>query len=135
MWNCHSIAKSSRHIHSKISSLSEEKLSNLCPIALLNVEGKLFFSLVFKRMETHLIHNKFMQNSIQNGCMEKIPGCWEHLSMVYHALKEAGAQKSNLAFIWLDIGNAYGSILRKLIIFAIHRYSVFSQSISFMETY
>ena len=29
--------------------------------------------------------------------MEKIPGCWEHLSMVWHALKEARAQKSNLA--------------------------------------
>ena len=42
--------------------------------------------------------------------MEKIPGCWEHLSMVWHALKEARAQKSNLAIIWLDIANAYGSI-------------------------
>ena len=38
--------------------------------------------------------------------MEKIPGCWEHLSMVWHALKEARAQKSNLAVIWLDIANA-----------------------------
>ena len=49
--------------------------------------------------------------------MEKIPGCWEHLSMVWHALKEARAQKSNLAIIWLDIANAYGSIPHKLIAF------------------
>ena len=34
--------------------------------------------------------------------MEKIPGCWEHLSMVWHALKEARAQRSNLGTIWLD---------------------------------
>ena len=48
--------------------------------------------------------------------MEKIAGCWEHLSMVWHALKEARAQKSNLAIIWLDIANAYGSIPHKLIV-------------------
>ena len=84
----------------KVSSPSENKLSDFHPIALLNVEGKLFFSLVSKRLETHLIHNnKFINNSIQKGCMEKIPGCWEHLSMVWHALKEAKTQKSNLATI------------------------------------
>ena len=41
----------------KVSSPSENKLSDFRPIALLNVEGKLFFSLVSKRLETHLIHN------------------------------------------------------------------------------
>ena len=60
----------------KVSSLSENKQSDFRPIALLNVEGKLFFSLVSKCLETHLIqNNKFINNSIQKGCMEKIPGC------------------------------------------------------------
>ena len=45
--------------------------------------------------------------------MEKIPGCWEHLSMVWHALKEAKAQKSNLATIWFNTANAYRSIPHK----------------------
>ena len=67
--------------------------------------------------------------------MEKIPGCWEHLSMVWHALKEARAKKSNLAVIWLGIANAYGSIPHKLIVFALHRYGVSSQWIRFIETY
>ena len=99
----------------KVSSPSENKLSDFRPIALLNVEGKLFFSLVSKRLEAHLIHNnKIIDNSIQKGCIEKIPGCWEHLSMVWHALKEARAKKSNLAVIWLDTANAYGSIPHKL---------------------
>ena len=53
--------------------------------------------------------------------MEKVPGCWEHLSMVWHALKEARTHKSTLATIWLDIANAYGSIPHKLIIFALGR--------------
>ena len=80
----------------KVSNPSEKKLSDFHPIALLNVGGKLFFSLVSKCLEAHLIHsNKFIDNSIQKGCMEKIPGCWGHLSMVWHALKEARAKKSN----------------------------------------
>ena len=67
--------------------------------------------------------------------MEKIPGCWEHLSMVWHALKEARAQKSNLAIIWLGIANAYGSIPPKLIAFALNRYGVSPQWIRLIETY
>ena len=42
--------------------------------------------------------------------MKKVPGCWEHLSMVWHAPKEARTHKSTLATIWLDIANAYGGI-------------------------
>ena len=67
--------------------------------------------------------------------MEKIPGCWEHLSMVWHALKEARAQKSNFAIIWLGIANAYGSIPQKLIAFALNRYGVSPQWIRLIETY
>ena len=108
----------------KVSSPSENKLSDFRPIALLNVVGKLFFSLVSKCLETHLIHNnKFINNSIQKGCM------------VWHALKEARAQKSNLAIIWLDIANAYGSIPNKFIGFALHRYGVSPQWIRLIETY
>ena len=67
--------------------------------------------------------------------MEEIPGCWEHLLMVWHAPKEARAKKSNLAVIWLEIANAYGSHLRKLIVFALHRYGVSPQWIRLTETH
>ena len=66
--------------------------------------GQAFFSLTSKPLETHLIcNNKSINNSIQKGCMEKVAGCWENLSIVWHALKEARTQKSTLATIWLDI--------------------------------
>ena len=71
---------------------SEKKLSDFRLIVLLNVEGKLFFSLVSMCLETHLIHsNKFINKSIQKGSMEKILSCWKHLSMVWIALREARA--------------------------------------------
>ena len=45
--------------------------------------------------------------------MEKIPGYLEHLWIAWHALKEARAQTSNLAVLWLDNANAYGPSLIK----------------------
>ena len=57
-----------------VSTPSDTKLSDFCPITLLNVVGKLFFSLTSKRLETHLIYNdKFINNSIQQGYTEKVP--------------------------------------------------------------
>ena len=109
----------------KVSSPSENKFSNFRPTALLNAEGKLFFSLVYKCQETHLIHNnKFINNSVQKGCMEKISGCWKHQFMVWYALKDARTKKSNLATMWLDIPNAYGSTSHKSIVFASHGYGI-----------
>ena len=109
----------------KVKPPTEHNISDFRPIALLNVEGKLFFSLVSRRLETHLISsNKFINKSVQKGCMEKVPGCWEHISMAWAALKEAKSKNLSLAKIWLDIANAYGSIPHKLIIFALHRYGV-----------
>ena len=112
--------RSGQEIHiPKVSNTSQNKLSDIRPIALLNIEGKLFFSLVSNRLETYLIpNNRFINNS-----------------MVWHSLKKVRAQKSNLPVIWLDIANAYGSIPHKLIAFALHRYSASPQWIKFIETY
>ena len=51
--------------------------------------------------------------------MEKIPGCWEHMSMVWNELKSSKAEHGNLAAVWLDIANAYGSVSHQLIFFAL----------------
>ena len=120
----------------KSKSPSESNIKDFRPIALLNVEGKLLFSLISKRLEAHLIaNNSFINTSIQKGCMEKVPGCWEHMSTVWSALKEARSNKSDLATIWLDIANAYGSIPHKLIFFALKRYGVHDHWISLVQNY
>ena len=67
--------------------------------------------------------------------MEKVPGCWEHLSMVWSVLKEARAKKLSPASIWLDIANAYGSIPYKLIFFGLQRYGIPNQWIQIVEFY
>ena len=101
----------------KVNPPTAHKISDFRPIALLSVDGKLSFSLVSRHLEKHLISNrKFINKSVQKGCMEKVPGCWEHISMVWPALKEAKSKNLSLAKIWLDIANTYGSIQHKLII-------------------
>ena len=106
------------------------------PISLINVEGKLFFSLVSKRFVSHIIkNNKFINASIQKGCMEKIPGCWEHMSMVLDALKSAKHDKTSLSAIWLDVANAYGSVPHRLIYFALKRYGVSEKWIKIIQQY
>ena len=120
----------------KSKTPSESNIKDFRPIALLNVEGKLLFSLISKHLEAHLIeNNSFINTSIQKGCMEKVPGCWEHMSTVWSALKEARSNKSDLATIWLDIANAYGSIPHKLIFFALKRYGVHDHWISLVQNY
>ena len=103
---------------------SPNNIKDFRPIALLNVEGKLFFSLISRRLEQHIISNNIINKSIQKGCMAKVPGCWEHMSLVWEALKSAKSNKGSVACIWLDIANAYGSIPHKLIFFALKRYGI-----------
>ena len=67
--------------------------------------------------------------------MEKVPGCWEDLSMVWHALRETRTQKPTLAAIWLDIASVCGSVPYKLIICTLRRYGISSQWIRVVENY
>ena len=95
------------------------------------------FSSVFsRRPEKHLINNnKFINNPVQKGCMQKVPGCWEHMSMVWAALKKAKSKNLSLAAICLDIANTYGSIPHKLIIFALFWCGVSPKWIRVIVTY
>ena len=78
-----------------------------------------------KEFVSHIIkNNKFVNASIQKGCTEKIPGCWEHMSMVWDSLKSAKHDKTSLSAIWLDVANAYGSVSHQIIYFALKRYGV-----------
>ena len=120
----------------KVNPPTTSKIEDFRPIALLNVEGKLFFSLISKRIEDHILHkNKFINTSIQKGCMEKVPGCWEHMSLVWDELKDAKLKKANIAAVWLDIANAYGSVPHQLVFMALKRYGVHPLWVDIIKSY
>ena len=58
-------------------------------IALMNVEAKLFWSMISRKFYNHLVkENKFIDAAVQKGAINRTPGCWEHKSMVWTALKD-----------------------------------------------
>ena len=51
------------------------------PISLLNVEGKMFFSVMAARLTSYLMENKFLDVSVQKGGIPGVPGCLEHATV------------------------------------------------------
>ena len=101
-----------------------------------NVEGKLFFSLVSSRITKHIVtNNAYVNTQIQKGCMKNIPGCWEHMSVVWEALSDAKLAKKDLSSVWLDLANAYGSVPHELIFFALKRYGIPDRWFSIVKNY
>ncbi|KAL3972927.1 tetraspanin-7 [Sarotherodon galilaeus] len=83
-------------------------------ISLLSVEGKIFFSIVAKRLTEYLLKNSYIDNSVQKGGIPKVPGCLEH----------TGVNRGDLKVLWLDLANAYGSIPHKLVQQALNQYYI-----------
>ena len=120
----------------KVSNPSGTELGDYRELALGNVEGKLFFSMVSNRLTRHIVNNNgFVNTSIQKGCINNIPGCWEHMSMMWEALNDAKEQSKNVSTVWLDLANAYGSIPHKLIFVALRRYGVPEKWCRIVENY
>ena len=67
--------------------------------------------------------------------MEGVPGCWEHMSMIWDVLKDARLSNRSVTSIWLDISNAYGSIPHKLIFLALRRYGIPEKWVKLIEAY
>ena len=84
-------------------------------ISLLNVEGKLFFSMKADRITDSLMDSCYIDPSIQKGGIPGVSGCLEHTALLSQLIREAKSEKKNLVITWLDIANAYGSIPHNVI--------------------
>ena len=109
----------------KVGQPREDKIEDFRQIALLNVERKLFWSLVARRLYKFLVDdNQFISVACQKGSIRGVAGCWEHTSMIWNAIKDARCNQKSLSILWLDLANAYGTVPHKLIEFALRRYGV-----------
>ncbi|KAL7881484.1 hypothetical protein AOLI_G00083320 [Acnodon oligacanthus] len=93
-------------------------------ISLLSVEGKIFVSIVARRLTDYLLRNSYIDTSVQKGGIPKVPGCLEHTGVVTQLIREARENKGDLVVLWLDLTNAYGSIPHKLVEEAMRRYHI-----------
>ena len=93
-------------------------IKQFCTIALLSVEGKIFFSLMSQRMTAYMLENNYLDVSVQKDNR----GCLEHTSVLTQLIKEARDNKGELSVVWLDLINA--SIPHKLVAETLNRYHV-----------
>ena len=120
----------------KVDKPDVRNLADFRTISLMNVESKLFWSLVSNRLYNHLItSNNIIDTSIQKGSIRKMAGGWVHISMVWSGIKDARKRKKSMAVLWLDLANAYGSVPHALIEFALRRYGVPQQWINLILSY
>ena len=104
-------------------------------ISLLNVEGKIFLSILAKRLTNFLLRNGYIDTSVQKGGIPGVSGCIEHTSVITQIIKEARQNKGELAVIWLDLANAYGTIPHKLVDLTLARYHVPEKFRSLIQDY
>ena len=104
-------------------------------ISLLNVEGKIFFSLKSDRITNFVINNGYINTSIQKGGIQRVAGCIEHTAILSQLIKEAKKEKKNLVVTWLDIANAYGSIPHSVISAALEAAHIPERTLELISSY
>ena len=104
-------------------------------ISLLDVEGKIFFSIIARRLTNYMVKNGYIDTSSQKGGVEGFAGCWEHNSMITKLLQDAKVKRGNITLIWLDLANAYGSVPHELVMLALERYYVPAKLINIIKSY
>ena len=75
------------------------EINQFRPISLLNVEGKIFFSVMASRLTKYLTENGYKSTSVQKGGIPGVSGCLEHAAMVWEAIQRAKSEKLNLDVI------------------------------------
>ena len=105
------------------------------PISLLNVDGKVFFGVLAKRLTHFVMSNGFIDVSVQKAGIPGFPGCLEHVQMIWSTICDVKRQKGNLDVVWLDLANAYGSVPHKLIRFAMEFFWVPTKVVDIVDAY
>ena len=108
---------------------NSETLKQFRTISLLNIEGKIFLAVLAKRMTTYI------DIAVQKGGVPGVSGCVEHTSVLTQIIKEAKEMKGELAVIWLDLANAYGSMPHNLVKLTLQWYHVSEKIRQLLESY
>lgn len=110
-------------------------ISQFRPICLLNVEGKIFFSVIARRLSNYLEKNKYIDTSVQKAGIPGFSGCLEHTSMIWHQIQAAKRDKRDLHVIFLDLANAFGSVPHNLLWESFNFFHVPSSITSLVKAY
>ena len=112
MWERKSVAK--RWEMADGIYLSKDKKSETFgqfrSISLLNIDGKIMFGIIAKRIISFVRNNGYVDESVMKAGITQIPGCVEHTYAIWEEIRSAKEEKSDISVIWLDLANAYGAV-------------------------
>lgn len=79
---------------------------------------KILFSLMAKRITSYLLANNYCDTSRQKAGVPRFLSCVEYLAIIWEQIQSAKGSRSDLHVVWLDLANAYRSVLHQLTTFA-----------------
>ncbi|KAJ8014490.1 hypothetical protein DPEC_G00040770 [Dallia pectoralis] len=100
------------------------EISQFRQISLLNVEVKIFFSVVARRLTAYLEKNHFIDNMVQKAGSPGFSGCLEHVNMIWNQIQTAKKDGRDLHVVFLELANAFGSVPHNFLWTAFHYFSV-----------
>lgn len=90
-----------------------KNINHFLIISLLSVEGKIFFSILAKRLADFFLRTGYIDTSLQKGGIFGVPGCLEHTGVVIELIKEAKRNRTSSGIVvrpghhlWLDAPQA-----------------------------
>ena len=105
------------------------------PISVLNVEGRLFFTIYQEKMASYMLKNNYIKQGVQKAFLENVAGCIEHTTLLAEAIRDARERRRAICIVWIDIANAYGSVRHNLLQFALRWYHVPTSICELMWSY
>lgn len=103
-------------------------ISQFRHISLLNEEGKIS-SIMARRLAAYLRKNQYMDTCVQKAGVPGFAGCLEYTSMIWQQIQTAKKEGRALQVVFLDLANAFGSVLHNLLwtVFKFFEFQSFSQ--------
>ena len=112
------------------------KLDQFWSISFLNVEGKIFFGVIAKRITRFVISYGYVNISTQKPGFPGFPVCIERTTMLWDRIKTAKNNESaELHVIWLDLESVYGSVRHQLLEKAMEFFWIPEDIKTFISTY
>ena len=96
---------------------------------------KIFMGILAKRTVAYLQSNGYVDESVQKAGVPGIPGCVEHAFTIWDAIQEAKKTNESLNAVWLDLANAYGSVLHELLMKSMDFFYIPQEVQSIMKEY
>ena len=91
------------------------EINQFRPISLLNVEGKVFFSVVARRLTSYLEKHRLIDTTVQKAGIPGFSGCLGHTSIIWHQIQLSKHERRDLHVVFLDLANAFGSVPHSLL--------------------